>query len=103
MDLKAFGGLMKMKLHSLDMILGEKRQITLELIPNSFDGEIIISTANYLLIHDDKIESSGIPEIDGLNLTVTISPEKVGTYTLEFHINIYGEIIIRRFYLYVKG
>lgn len=90
-----------MKLHSLDMILGEKRQITLELIPRNND-EIIISSANYLLICGDIVESSGVPTIDGLELTVTVEPKKEGTYILEYHINIAGEIVIRRFYLYVK-
>ena len=90
-----------MKLHSLDMILGERRQITLELIPRNND-EIIISSANYLLICGDIVESSGVPTIDGLELTVTVEPKKEGTYILEYHINIAGEVIIRRFYLYVK-
>lgn len=100
MVLKGYGGL-TMKLHSLDMILGERRQITLELIPRNND-EIIISSANYLLIYGDIVESSGVPTIDGLELTVTVEPKKEGTYILEYHINIAGEIIIRRFYLYVK-
>lgn len=92
-----------MKLHSLDMILGERRQITLELIPrNTDDDEIIISSANYLLICGDIVESSGVSTVDGLELTVTVEPKKEGTYILEYHINIAGEIIIRRFYLYVK-
>lgn len=95
------GGL-TMKLHSLDMILGERRQITLELIPRNTDDEIIISSANYLLICGDIVESSGVPTVDGLELTVTVEPKKEGTYILEYHINIAGEIIIRRFYLYVK-
>lgn len=90
-----------MKLHSLDMILGERRQITLELIPRNND-EIIISSANYLLVYGDIVESSGVPTIDGLELTVTVEPKKEGTYILEYHINIAGEVIIRRFYLYVK-
>lgn len=72
--LKGYGDL-TMKLHSLDMILGERRQITLELIPRNNDG-IIISSANYLLVYGDIVESSGVPIIDGLELTVTVEPKK---------------------------
>lgn len=85
----------------MDMILGEKRTISL-LVTSLDEAPFSIKNASYQLKLGDEVEDEGAAIIDEQSLIVNISPKMVGRYILEFVIQIADEIVIRRFRIYVR-
>lgn len=85
----------------MDMILGEKR--TISLLVTSLDEALFsIKNASYQLKLGDEVEDEGAAIIDEQSLIVNISPKMAGRYILEFVMQIADEIVIRRFRIYVR-
>lgn len=85
----------------MDMILGEKRTISL-LVTSLDETPFSIKNASYQLKFGDEVEDEGAAIIDEQSLIVNISPKMVGRYILEFVMQIADEIVIRRFRIYVR-
>lgn len=85
----------------MDMILGEKRTISL-LVTSLDEAPFSIKNASYQLKLGDEVEDEGAAIIDEQSLIVNISPKMVGRYILEFVMQIADEIVIRRFRIYVR-
>lgn len=85
----------------MDMILGEKRTISL-LVTSLNETPFSIKNASYQLKLGDEVEDEGTAIIDEQSLIVNISPKMVGRYILEFVMQIADEIVIRRFRIYVR-
>lgn len=85
----------------MDMILGEKRTISL-LVTSLDEAPFSIKNASYQLKLGDEVEDEGTAIIDEQSLIVNISPKMVGRYILEFVMQIADEIVIRRFRIYVR-
>lgn len=85
----------------MDMILGEKRTISL-IVTSLDDVPFSIKNALYQLKFGDEVEDEGAAIIDEQSLIVNISPKTVGRYILEFTMQIADEIVIRRFRIYVR-
>lgn len=85
----------------MDMILGEKRTISL-LVTSLDETPFSIKNASYQLKLGDEVEDEGAAIIDEQSLIVNISPKMVGRYILEFVMQIADEIVIRRFRIYVR-
>lgn len=85
----------------MDMILGEKRTISL-LVTSLDEAPFSIKNASYQLKLGDEVEDEGAVIIDEQSLIVNISPKMVGRYILEFVMQIADEIVIRRFRIYVR-
>lgn len=85
----------------MDMILGEKRTISL-LVTSLDEAPFSIKNASYRLKLGDEVEDEGAAIIDEQSLIVNISPKMVGRYILEFVMQIADEIVIRRFRIYVR-
>lgn len=85
----------------MDMILGEKRTISL-LVTSLDEAPFSIKNVSYQLKLGDEVEDEGAAIIDEQSLIVNISPKMVGRYILEFVMQIADEIVIRRFRIYVR-
>ena len=86
---------------SLEMYFGETRVVTVEIV--SCDEEpFTIRNPSYRFLYSDVEESSGIPVMEDHDLTITLSPKKVGKYILEVTVNIASETIIRKLSVYVR-
>lgn len=85
----------------MDMILGEKRTISL-LVTSLDETPFSIKNASYQLKLGDEVKDEGAAIIDEQSLIVNISPKMVGRYILEFVMQIADEIIIRRIRIYVR-
>ena len=85
-----------------DMILGEKR--TISLVVTSLDNDVfVITNASYRLKLGDVVEDEGAALIEEeRNLIVNVSPKNIGRYVLEFRMQIADEVVIRRFRIYVR-
>lgn len=85
----------------IEMILGERRAI--EMTVTACDGEpFIIRDPTYVLWKGDVAETTGEPILENESLVVTIEPQTVGKYILEFTVKIAEEVIIKRFPVYVR-
>ena len=86
---------------SLEMYFGETRVVTVEIV--SCDEEpFTIRNPSYRFLYSDVEEASGIPVMEDHDLTITLSPKKVGKYILEVTVNVANETIIRKLPVYVR-
>ena len=86
---------------SLEMYFGETRVVTVEIV--SCDEEpFTIRNPSYRFLYSDAEEASGTPVMEDHDLTITLSPKKVGKYILEVTVNVANETIIRKLPVYVR-
>lgn len=86
---------------SLEMYFGETRVVTVEIV--SCDEEpFTIRNPSYRFLYSDVEEVSGTPVMEDHDLTITLSPKKVGKYILEVTVNVANETIIRKLPVYVR-
>lgn len=86
---------------SLEMYFGETRVVTVEIV--SCDEEpFTIRNPSYRFLYSDVEEASGTPAMEDHDLTITLSPKKVGKYILEVTVNVANETIIRKLPVYVR-
>lgn len=88
-------------MESLNMYSGETRVVTVEI--TSCDEEpFTIRNPSYRLIYSDEVEESGTPVMEDHDLTITLSPNRIGKYILEVTVNVASETIIRKLPIYVR-
>nr|DAZ57965.1 MAG TPA: hypothetical protein [Caudoviricetes sp.] len=79
----------------LNMNLGERRVITVE-ITACDGGSFDIANPTYALIFKKEMVDSGVPLLEGHEMTVTVEPKIAGSYTLELKFEVASEIIVRK-------
>ena len=88
-------------MESLNMYSGETRVVTVEI--TSCDEEpFTIRNPSYRLIYSDEVEESGTPVMEDHDLTITLTPNRIGKYILEVTVNVASETIIRKLPIYVR-
>lgn len=86
---------------SLEMYFGETRVVTVEIV--SCDEEpFTIRNPSYRLLYSNDEEASGTPIMEDHDLTITLSPNRIGKYILEVTVNVASETIIRKLPIYVR-
>lgn len=88
-------------MNELNMLLGERRRVTVAITVVG-ESRFTIREPAWALRRSGRTVASGTPAVNGTSLICTIEPEQAGGYTLEFTFEIAGERLKKRLPVFVE-
>lgn len=83
-------------MQSINMILGETRQVTAGITVAGSGSGFTINSPTWELSQAGVVVQSGIPSVSGNQLICTITPTASGVAILEYRFTIGPDVVIRR-------
>lgn len=81
---------------------GEKKYITVSVIPKNQNDTVVVSSAIYELLREDETVETGECTIDGRQLKILLKIDTCGIYTLKVTVAVGEEIYIQKATVTVK-
>ena len=81
----------------INFYLGEEKYVTARIVPKNHNDTIVVTSAEYELTgKNGEMADSGNCDIDGLTLTMLLTPGSAGSYKLKVSARVGAERIIEK-------